>query len=263
MVEFRPCIDIHNGKVKQIVGSSLSDHSDAATENFVSAQDASYYARLYQKDELKNGHVILLNARDSSYYNKTKEQAFLALESYPMGLQVGGGITLDNAKEFLEHGASHVIVTSYVFSKGMIQVPNLKALAQKVGKQRIVLDLSCKKMKNGYFIVTDRWQNVTKHQISFELLEQLSTYADEFLIHAVDVEGKLSGIETELVSFLSEWGKIPITYAGGIASLEDLDRLREHGKNKLNATIGSALDIFGGNLPYKKVIRYMKEYKGV
>lgn len=262
-MEFRPCIDIHNGKVKQIVGSSLKDQSDFATENFVSTQEASYYARLYQRDELKNGHVILLNARNSSYYNKTKEQAFLALESYPMGLQVGGGITADNAKEFLDHGASHVIVTSYVFSNGNIQIPNLKELNKKIGKQRIVLDLSCKKMADGYFIVTDRWQHLTKHQISFHLLEELSVYADEFLIHAVDVEGKLSGIETELVSLLSEWGKIPITYAGGIASVADLDKLRQYGKNQLNATIGSALDIFGGKLPYNEVIRYMKENKGV
>ena len=154
-------------------------------------------------------------------------------------------------------------MTSYVFSEGIIQISNLKKLAKTIGKQRIVLDLSCKKTPDGYLIVTDRWQNITKHQITFTLLEELSSYADEFLIHAVDVEGKLSGIETDLVSFLSEWGKLPITYAGGIASLEDLNKLRQYGKNKLNATIGSALDIFGGKLPYNEVIRYMKENKGV
>lgn len=262
-MEFRPCIDLHNGQVKQIVGSSLSDQSDSVTENFVSDKEAAYFAKIYQEDHIKGGHVILLNAKDSSYYESTKTQAFLALQAYPDGLQAGGGITDKNAREFIENGASHVIVTSFVFQNGLIQMQNLNSLVKQLGKKRLVLDLSCKKRADGYYIVTDRWQKMTEHKITIELLEELSQYTDEFLIHAVDVEGKLSGIEIELVSLLGTWGKIPITYAGGIASLLDLEKLKTYGKNNLNATIGSALDIFGGRLSYKDVISYMKENKGV
>ena len=111
-MEFRPCIDIHNGKVKQIVGSSLMDNGDKARENFVSARDAVFFAKLYQRDRLKGGHVILLNPASSSYYEETKRQAIEALRAYPGGLQVGGGICPENAEEFLRAGASHVIVTS-------------------------------------------------------------------------------------------------------------------------------------------------------
>ena len=105
-MEFRPCIDIHNGKVKQIVGGSLKDLGDRAQENFVSEQDAAFYAKLYQKNSLKGGHIILLNASDSPYYEATKEQALSGLRVYPGGLQVGGGITAENAAEYLAAGAS-------------------------------------------------------------------------------------------------------------------------------------------------------------
>lgn len=257
-MEFRPCIDIHNGKVKQIVGGSLQDRGDFAEENFVSGQDSEFYARLYKSDQIKGGHVILLNGKESPYYEATREQAMLALSVYPGGLQAGGGITAENAAEFLDAGASHVIVTSYVFKNGKVDYPNLEKIFREVGRERLVLDLSCREKGGYYYIVTDRWQNFTEEKISEELLDQLSGYADEFLVHAVDVEGKASGIEKKLAALLAEWNQIPITYAGGIGSFEDLADLKRIGKNRLNVTIGSALDLFGGKMPYDEVIRYVK-----
>ena len=255
-MEFRPCIDIHNGKVKQIVGGSLKDEGNQAKENFVAEQDAAYFAEFYKKDKI---HIILLNPSDSSYYKETKRQALLALHTYPGGMQVGGGIHAENAKEFIEAGASHVIVTSYVFKDGRINYENLKKLEQTVGKEHLVLDLSCRKQKDDYYIVTDRWQKFTDEKVSIGLLDDLSSYCDEFLIHAVDVEGKAKGIEKELVKLLGEWGKIPVTYAGGVGSFEDLWELKKLGNNRLNVTIGSALDLFGGPMAYDKVLQYINE----
>ncbi|MBO5523660.1 MAG: phosphoribosylformimino-5-aminoimidazole carboxamide ribotide isomerase [Roseburia sp.] len=258
-MEFRPCIDIHNGKVKQIVGGTLKDAGSLAEENFVSEQDAAFYARLYQKEGIRGGHIILLNPVGSEYYEATKQQALAALAAYPKGLQVGGGITAENAAEFLEAGASHVIVTSYVFREGRIHYENLHRIKQAVGKEHLVLDLSCRKRNGAYYIVTDRWQKFTEEVIREELLEELSAYCDEFLIHAVDVEGKASGIEAELAEFLGNWGKIPITYAGGVSSFSDLEQLKRLGKNRLHVTIGSALDLFGGSMSYEKVLDYINK----
>ncbi len=252
-MKFRPCIDIHNGKVKQIVGGSLRDEGDAAVDNFVSEQDASFYAKMYQRDGLQGGHVIMLNAKDSKYYEETKKQALSALSAYPSGLQIGGGITDENAMQFLDAGASHVIVTSFVFKNGSIQYQNLNKMMQTVGKEHLVLDLSCRKKDGEYFIVTDRWQKFTDERVTYELLDQLSEYCDEFLIHAVDVEGKASGIEKELAKKLGKWKKIPITYAGGVSSKEDLEQLKLLGENHLDVTVGSALDLFGGQLKYQEL----------
>lgn len=257
-MQFRPCIDIHNGKVKQIVGSSLNDQGNQAKENFVAAQDGAFYARLYKEAGIKGGHIILLNASDSEYYEVTKEQALLALHEYPGGLQIGGGITADNAFSFIQEGASHVIVTSYVFRDGRINYENLGALVQAVGKEHLVLDLSCRYRDDGYYIVTDRWQKFTDEKVTISLLDKLADKCDEFLIHAVDVEGKASGIEEELVEFLGTWGRIPITYAGGIRNFDDLKKIHELGQNHLNATIGSALDLFGGQMSYQSVLEYMR-----
>lgn len=257
-MEFRPCIDIHNGKVKQIVGGSLKDEGNFAKENFVSSQDAAFYARLYQKDGIKGGHIIMLNHKDSVYYEETKQQALSALHTYFGGLQVGGGIHAKNAEEFLAAGASHVIVTSYVFQNGYVNYENLERLKKEVGKEHLVLDLSCRKWEDSYYIVTDRWQKFTEEKITEKLLDCLMDYADEFLVHAVDVEGKASGIEWELAEILGNWAKIPITYAGGIGSFEDLRQLKEAGHGKLNVTIGSALDLFGGTMEYQKVLEYLK-----
>lgn len=257
-MKFRPCIDIHNGKVKQIVGGSLRDEDDGAAENFVAPKDAAFYAKMYRKDGLSGGHIILLNHRDSEYYPATKEQALAALRAYPGGLQVGGGITPKNAKEFLEAGASHVIVTSYVFREGRVDYENLKRMADAVGRKRLVLDVSCRKRNGRYYVVTDRWQKFTEETVNEELLSRLMGYSDEFLVHAVDVEGKASGIEGELAALLGSFGKLPITYAGGVGSFEDLEELRRFGKSKLDVTIGSALDIFGGTMEYKKVLAYLE-----
>jgi phosphoribosylformimino-5-aminoimidazole carboxamide ribotide isomerase len=258
IMEFRPCIDIHNGKVKQIIGGSLKDAGDQATENYVAEQDAVYFAKLYQKEGIKGGHIILLNPASSTYYKETRAQAELALGAYPGGLQIGGGITAENAKEFLDAGASHVIVTSYVFRDGKINYENLARLKDAVGREHLVLDLSCRKKDDFYYIVTDRWQKFTDEKVSITLLDELSSYCDEFLIHAVDVEGKAKGIEKELVRLLGEWGKIPVTYAGGVGSFEDLRELKELGKDRLNVTIGSALDLFGGPMAYEKVLHYIR-----
>ena len=252
-MEFRPCIDIHNGKVKQIVGGSLKDEGNMADENFVSGQDAVFYANLYKKEGFRGGHIILLNARDSEYYEATKKQAVSALQAYPGGLQVGGGITAENAEEFLAAGASHVIVTSYVFCDGQIQMDRLKKLRDTVGKEHLVLDLSCRKKDGKYYIVTDRWQRFTEQMITEDLLEQLAGYCDEFLVHAVDVEGKNGGIETGLVRILSDYDGIPVTYAGGVHSWDDIDLLKKLGKGKIDMTIGSALDLFGGTLSYERL----------
>ena len=258
-MEFRPCIDIHNGKVKQIVGGSLKDAGDTAKENFVSGQDAAFYADLYKKEGIRGGHIILLNAKDSEYYEATKKQALSALKAYPGGLQVGGGITESNAKEYLDAGASHVIVTSYVFWNGKIHYERLAQLKKIVGKEHLVLDLSCRKREDRYYIVTDRWQKFTTEEVNVSLLNRLMDDCDEFLIHAVDVEGKAGGIETGLVEMLGAWGKIPVTYAGGVGSFDDLKLLKELGKDQLNVTIGSALDLFGGPMDFQKVLEYVKK----
>ena len=258
-MEFRPCIDIHNGKVKQIVGGSLKDTGNFAEENFVSKQDAAFYANLYKEAGIHGGHIILLNAKDSEYYEATKEQALKALAAYPGGLQIGGGITAKNAKEFLAAGASHVIVTSYVFRDGHIDYERLAQLVAAVGKERLVLDLSCRKRDGEYFIVTDRWQKFTEERVTLSLLNRLKDSCDEFLIHAVDVEGKASGIETELVRMLGEWNEIPVTYAGGVGSFSDLELLKRLGQNHVNVTIGSSLDLFGGPMTYEEVLKIVSK----
>lgn len=256
-MEFRPCIDIHNGKVKQIVGSSLKDSGNMASENFVAKMDASFYANLYRQKNIKNGHVILLNHPGSEYYEATKKQALSALGEYENGLQVGGGITPENAAEYLNAGASHVIVTSYVFSDGRINFENLHKLVRETGKEKLVLDLSCRMRDGQYYIVTDRWQKYTEVILNKENMDMLSQFCDEFLIHAVDVEGKANGIEKELVKMLGDWNKIPVTYAGGVHSFEDLRLLKELGHNKINVTIGSALDLFGGSMKFEEVLDYI------
>lgn len=253
-MEFRPCIDIHNGKVKQIVGSSLRDEGDAARENFVASKDADFYADYYKKRQLKNGHVILLNPKDSPFYEETKNQAFKALKAYPGGLQIGGGITNQNAAEFIEAGASHVIITSFVFQGGVIHYDRLEHLVKAVGKEKLVLDLSCRKRGDDYYIVTDRWQKFTKEKISKEIMNQLGNYCDEFLIHAVDVEGKASGIEKPLAAFLGDNRVIPITYAGGIGSYQDIEELKQLSRGNVNLTIGSALSLFGGRMELDRVL---------
>lgn len=256
-MEFRPCIDIHNGKVKQIVGGSLRDGQEAR-ENFVGEQEASWYAHVYRELGLKGGHVILLNAKDSPYYERTRAQALGALAAYPGGLQAGGGVNDRTAEEYLRAGASHVIVTSFVFREGRIVWENLEKMKRAVGKEHLVLDASCRMWEGRYRIVTDRWQKVSQEVLDEALLDRLSGYCSEFLVHAVDVEGKAEGIETQVVSMLGGWGKRPVTYAGGVHSLEDIETIRRLGGGKVNVTVGSALDLFGGPLPLQKLLACMK-----
>ena len=261
-MRFRPCIDIHNGKVKQIVGGSLKDAGDLAQENYVSSHRADWFARKYAQDGLHGGHVILLNPSSSEYYESTKEQALLALRSAPGMLQAGGGINPENAQIFLDSGASHVIVTSYVFRNGDLDEQALDEMVRAAGPEHLVLDLSCRMDEHGeYRIVTDRWQKMTRMIFSAALLLQLSENCDEFLVHAVDAEGKQKGPQKKVLQILAEYaahGNRPVTYAGGIASPEDIEIIRCDGMEKVDFTVGSALDLFGGNLPYEHLARKFK-----
>lgn len=247
-MKFRPCIDLHQGAVKQIVGGTLAGE---LVENFVSDHDAAYFAGLFKKDGLTGGHVIMLGPGNET-------AALKALAAYPGGLQAGGGITAENAAFYLNQGASHVIVTSYVFRDGAISYRNLDRLVAEVGRKRLVLDLSCRKKDGVYYVATDRWQNVSEVEINAYNLNELAGYCDEFLIHAVDVEGLRRGIDEELVALLGEWVAIPVTYAGGARSLDDLNLMKRLGRGKVDLTIGSALDIFGGSLPYLDVVEWQK-----
>ncbi len=253
-MQFRPCIDIHNGKVKQIVGGSLSDEEDYARENYVSDMQAADYAALYRKKGLRGGHIILLNSKDSKFYEADLEQARGALSEWPEALQIGGGVTAENARQFIEMGASHVIVTSYVFSDGLIRYNRLQKLADAVGKEHLVLDVSCRKREEQYFIVTARWQKFTKQPLEKELFRKLSRYCDEFLVHAVNVEGTGMGVDEELLTLLADETEVPITYAGGIGSMADIEKIKNIGRGSVNFTVGSALDLFGGPLKLDEIV---------
>lgn len=255
-MRFRPCIDIHNGKVKQIVGGTLRDEGDSARENYVSERSAADFAELYHRDGLAGGHVILLNASSSPYYEATKEQALSALSRVPGDFSVGGGIRPDNARQFLDAGAAQVIVTSYVFSDGHFHEENLERMLRAVGREHLILDLSCRKKDGSYFIVTDRWQKFTDVELTGQVLTELSGKCCEFLVHGVDAEGKKQGPELELAALLADC-PVPVTYAGGIGSFDDLRNLRAYGKDRIDVTIGSALDLFGGNMSYREVLRFM------
>ena len=238
----------------QIVGSWLRDENDSAQNNFVSEKDSAYYANLYKEHGLSGGHIIILNGKDSEYYEATKAEAVKALQTYKGGMQIGGGITDKNAEEYILAGASHIIVTSYVFSDGKICYNNLNRLNSAVGREHICLDVSCR-MRNGkYYVVTDRWQKFTDVVLDENLIVSLSEYCDELLVHAVDVEGRKAGINATIAGIL-EKSPIPVTYAGGISSLDDIAKIRSIGNNKIDFTIGTALNIFGGDLDLMEVIR--------
>ena len=253
-MQFRPCIDIHDGKVKQIVGSSLSDQK--ADTNFVADKGSEFYASLYKEHSLKGGHVIILNKIGTPEYEASKKEALKALNTYPEGLQIGGGITDANSLEFIENNASHVIVTSYLFENDELSFERMKRLKDKVSKEKIVFDLSCKKVGNEYFVTCNRWQTVTKTVLNADMLCKLEDYCDEYLIHAVDVEGKCNGPETDIIKELSHYKGNKITYAGGIHSYEDIEMIKKTSDGRIDFTIGSALDIFGGNLEFLKVAKY-------
>jgi len=253
-MRFRPCIDIHAGQVKQIVGGTLQDDGASLVTNFAAAQPSAFFARRYREDGLAGGHVIMLGASAEN-----REAALAALREHPGGLQVGGGMTAENAHEFLEAGASHVIVTSYAFHGGLVDYDRLAALEAAVGRPRIVLDLSCRRVPGeggpAYRVVTDRWQKWTELEVTAEALAGLAEHCDEFLVHGVDVEGLRSGIEEPLVRILAS-SPVPVTYAGGVRSLADLESIRDLGGGRVDATVGSALDLFGGALPYSEVLEW-------
>jgi len=245
MTQFRPCIDLHNGQVKQIVGGSLRDDGPGPTENFVSDRPSAWFAEKFRDDRLTGGHVIKLGPGND-------DAARAALAAWPTGLQIGGGIVAENAKSWLDAGASHVIVTSALFDRSGKFLPEvLDALVKKIGRKKLVIDLSCRRDADGWTVAMNRWQTPTDLQVTHETLDQLAPFCAEFLIHAADVEGLCGGIDTGLVELLGSWGKIPITYAGGAASLEDVEKVEEYGQGKVDVTVGSALDLFGG-----KGVRY-------
>ncbi|MBR7104394.1 MAG: phosphoribosylformimino-5-aminoimidazole carboxamide ribotide isomerase [Lentisphaeria bacterium] len=246
--QFRPCIDLHDGKVKQIVGGTLTDSGAGPRTNFVAEHTPDHFASLYRRDGLTGGHIIKLGPGN-------EEAALCALHAWPGGMQIGGGITPENALYYLEQGAESVIVTSCVFADGRLNEENLELLFKRCGREHLVLDLSCRKRDGRYYVVTDRWQKFTSYEVGSDAFAQLGNYCKEFLIHAVDVEGKRSGIDRELLEILSSGSPVDCVYAGGIAGFEDIELVERCGKGKVHYTIGSALDIFGGTLSYADVCR--------
>jgi phosphoribosylformimino-5-aminoimidazole carboxamide ribotide isomerase len=237
---FRPCIDLHEGKVKQIVGGTLTGEAAELRTNFVSERPASWYAELYRRDGLGGGHVIMLGPGNEAAARE-------ALAAFPGGLQIGGGVNLQNAADWLEAGASRVIVTSWMFREGELDWGRLKELAAAIGKNRLVIDLSCRKRDGDYRVVAERWRKWTETTIEPGTLERLAEFCGEFLVHAVDVEGLCLGVDLELVEKLGRWSPLPTTYAGGANSVRDLEEVTRAGGGKIDLTIGSALDIFGGH----------------
>ncbi|MBM3237234.1 phosphoribosylformimino-5-aminoimidazole carboxamide ribotide isomerase [Candidatus Poribacteria bacterium] len=251
-MRFRPCIDLREGRVVQIVGGTLKDeNAQGPVTNFETDLSPAAYARMYKADNLSGGHVISLGP--GNYM-----AALSALRTFPGGMQMGGGITPDNAKDYLDAGASHVIVTSYVFREGQVDMERLVRLVAAVGKDHLVLDLSCRKRASDFWVVTNRWQRFTEVCVNRETLTWLAEYCDEFLVHGVDVEGKRVGIEVTLVEMLGAWSPIPVTYAGGARTLADLDQVKALGKGRVDLTIGSALDIFGGDVRYRDVVDWQR-----
>ncbi len=251
-MKFRPCIDLRNGRVVQIVGGTLRDNDPgAALVNFESEKSPAEFAAMYRSDNLTGGHVISLGPGN-------EEAVISALNAFPGGMHIGGGITPDNAKKFIDAGASHVITSSYIFNNNDIDINRLEKLVKAVGRERLVVDLSCRRRRGDYIVVVERWQKFTGLKIDRDSLDRLSKYCAEFLIHGVDVEGKRSGIESELVKCLGKYSSIPVTYAGGVKSLEDLDYVNKIGNGRVDLTIGSALDIFGGDIPYREVVQWQR-----
>ncbi len=253
-MKFRPCIDLHNGKVKQIVGSTLRDENPGSLRtNFTSELSASHYARMYKHDGLYGGHVIMLGPGN-------EQAAREAFQAFPGGLQAGGGITPRNARYWLDQGAAAVIVTSYVFRDGRVLAERLQEMMELVGRDRLVVDLSCRKRGDSYYVVTDRWQKFTDTKITPETLNYFSRFCFEFLVHAADVEGRCQGIAEDLVAGLGKWTPLPTTYAGGVRDMDDLRRIEELGGNRLDVTVGSSLDIFGGStMKYRDAVAFNRQ----
>ena len=242
MTKFRPCIDLHDGKVKQIIGGTLTDDANTLRENFVSEKSPAHFAELYCDHQLTGGHIIQLGQTPEN-----KSAALSALAAWPNGMQIGGGITLENAVEWLSAGASHIIVTSWLFSPEGTFIPDrLNQLTAEISKENLVIDLSCRRTTHGWTVAMNRWQTLTDLHITPENLDYIAAHCDELLIHAADVEGLCKGIDQELVQLLGQWAKLPITYAGGAATMADIHLTQQHSQGNVDITVGSALDIFGG-----------------
>lgn len=240
MTQFRPCIDLHEGNVKQIVGGSLSDRGPGPQTHFVSDLGPSHFAALYRDDGLEGGHVIRLGAGND-------EAAREALGTWPGGLQLGGGIQQDNAQEWLDAGAAKLIVTSCLFEGDELSLDKVRSFSRQVGAERMVIDLSCRRRDGEWWVAANRWQTITRTPVDAETLERLSEYCSEFLIHAVDVEGLQRGIDEELVARLAEATPRPCTYAGGGREIQDLERVERLSAGRVDLTFGSALDLFGAD----------------
>lgn len=241
MTKFRPCIDLHDGHVKQIVGGTLRDTGEGPKENFVSKKSAAWYADLYQQGNLTGGHVIQLGAGNTCAARE-------ALSAWPKGMQIGGGVNIQNAVEWLEAGASQIIVTSWLFdTDGRFREDRLRELASEVGRENIVVDLSCRKTKTGWAVAMNRWQTLTNIDVTHSTLDTLAEWCSEYLIHAADVEGLCQGIDADLVELLGSWAGVPMTYAGGVSGMNDLLLVSDRSGGNVDVTVGSALDIFGGS----------------
>lgn len=251
---FRPCIDLHEGKVKQIVGGTLGSAPGGLRTNFVSDRSPAWYAELYKRDRLAGGHVIMLGPGNEA-------AARQALAAYPGGMQIGGGINADNARGWIEAGASHVIVTSWVFLEDRLDRGRLSLLVKMLGRERIVIDLSCRRNGDDYVVVIDHWQRFTRETLTAATLGSLAEFCCEFLVHAVDKEGLQKGIDRELVARLARWTPIPTTYAGGAGSLRDVEEVDRLGGGRIDLTVGSALDIFGGTVRYEDLVAYNQRVK--
>ena len=251
MTRFRPCIDLHQGKVKQIVGGSLRDDGPGPRENFVSDKPPAWFAETFRADKVTGGHVIKLGPGNDAAARE-------ALAAWPGGLQLGGGITPDNARGWLDAGASHVIVTSALFDKdGNFLTGVLDRFVNTIGADKLVIDLSCRRAADGWVVAMDRWQTATSLRVTPETLDRLAPHCAEFLIHAADVEGLCRGIDADLVSLLGGWGKIPLTYAGGAATMDDVLLVESAGQGRVDVTVGSALDLFGGSgLRYRDLVAW-------
>ena len=252
---FRPCIDLHDGRVKQIVGGSIDDSQpDSLRTNYVSDKPPAWFAKLYRRDDLRGGHVIKLGQGND-------DAAREALAAWPGGLQIGGGVTMVNAAKWIDAGASHIIVTSWLFQEEQLDEDRLKRLGQAVGQSRLVIDLSCRRRGDDYFVVTDRWQTFTQLRVDADTLSQLAEHCDEFLIHGVDVEGLGQGIDKTLVRLIAKYSPIAATYAGGARSMNDLQLVTNLGEGRVHLTIGSALDILGGDgLRYEDAVAFNREH---
>jgi phosphoribosylformimino-5-aminoimidazole carboxamide ribotide isomerase len=256
MTRFRPCIDLHKGKVKQIVGGTLRDDGAGPVENFVSDKAPAWFSETFRSDALTGGHVIQLGAGNDAAARE-------ALAAWPGGLQIGGGISASNAKDWLDAGASHVIVTSALFdTDGKFLELALDALVKTIGAEKLVIDLSCRRAPDGWTVAMNRWQTLTNLDVTAATLDRLAPHCAEFLIHAADVEGLCGGIDAELVSLLGNWGKIPVTYAGGAATMDDLRLVESAGRGNVDVTVGSALDLFGGKgLAYKNLVAWNQRHE--